>query len=57
MDIAQLVTVLTQLGLAGAAWRLATKIDKRQIEHEKVDQEFQMEIRAQIATMPCIVGK
>ncbi len=45
MDLAQLVTVLTQLGLAGAAWRLANKIDKRQADHETSDAQFQAEVK------------
>lgn len=45
MDVAQLVAVLTQLGLAAAAWRLANKIDKRQTAHEVVDAEFQRAVR------------
>lgn len=45
MDIAQLVTVLTQLGVAAAAWRLASKIDRRQEAHEKADLQFQNEVR------------
>ena len=50
MDIAQLITVLTQLGLAGAAWRLANKIDKRQAEHEKQDAVFQAGVTSTFAS-------
>ncbi len=49
MDYAQLIAVLTQLGLAGAAWRLANKIDKRQEAHEKNDLAFQVETRGTLA--------
>ncbi len=48
MDIAQLVTVLTQLGLAGAAWRLATKIDKRLEAHESMDVKFHNDVRERL---------
>lgn len=34
MDIAALVTVLTQLSLAGAAWRLANALKARVDDHE-----------------------
>ncbi len=34
MDLAALITVLTQLGLAGAAWRLATALKGRVDNHE-----------------------
>lgn len=34
MDIATLVTVLTQLGMATAAWRLATALRVRVENHE-----------------------
>ncbi len=34
MDIATLVTVLTQLGMAGAAWRLANALKLRVDDHE-----------------------
>jgi hypothetical protein len=34
MDVAQLVTVLTQLGLATAAWRLASALKVRVDNHE-----------------------
>ncbi len=45
MDIATLITVLTQLGLAAAAWNLATKIDKRQVDHERTDHSFQSDVK------------
>ncbi len=48
MDIAQLITVLTQLGVAAAAWRLANKIDKRQEAHEKVDTQFHADVKAHL---------
>lgn len=35
MDIAALVTVLIQLGVATAAYRLASKLTARVMEHEK----------------------
>jgi len=35
MDIATLVTVLTQLGMAAAAWRLANQLRFRVEDHEK----------------------
>lgn len=34
MDIAQLVTVLSQLGLAAAAWRLANALKVKVNDHE-----------------------
>lgn len=34
MDVAQLVTVLSQLGLAAAAWRLANALKIRVADHE-----------------------
>ncbi len=49
MDIAQLAAVLTQLGLAAAAWRLANKIDKRQEAHEKQDVQFQADVKLLLA--------
>lgn len=48
MNLAQLVTVLTQLGWAGAAWRLASKIDKRQAEHEVTDRKFQEDVKTRL---------
>ncbi len=45
MDIAQLVTVLTQLGVAAAAWRLASKIEKRLVTHEALDTAFHLETK------------
>jgi hypothetical protein len=35
MDIASLVTVLTQLGMAAAAWRLANALKVKVDDHEK----------------------
>lgn len=35
MDIAQLVTILSQLSLAAAAYRLATQLKSRVDDHEK----------------------
>jgi hypothetical protein len=34
MDLAALITVLTQLGLAAAAWRLANTLKGRVEDHE-----------------------
>ena len=45
MDLVVLLQVITQIGLGAAAWRLATKIDKRQVEHERTDLQFQKEVR------------
>ena len=49
MDVAQLITVLTQLGLAGAAWRLATRIDARLKVHEDLDLKFHTDTAAHLA--------
>lgn len=35
MDVATLVTVLTQLGLAASAWRLANALKTKVDDHEK----------------------
>jgi hypothetical protein len=35
MDIATLVTVLTQLGMAAAAWRLANALKVKVDDHEE----------------------
>ena len=40
-----LLAALTQAGFGMAAWRLATKIDKRQTEHETTDNKFQADVR------------
>lgn len=34
MDVATLITVLAQLGLAGAAWRLASELKATVSDHE-----------------------
>jgi hypothetical protein len=34
VDVAAIVTVVAQLGLAGAAWRLATALKLRVDDHE-----------------------
>ena len=39
------LAALTQAGFGLAAWRLATKIDKRQEAHEKTDHNFQVAVR------------
>lgn len=40
-----LLAALTQAGFGLAAWRLATKIDKRQEAHEVTDSKFQVAVR------------
>ncbi len=48
MDIAQFVTVVTQLGFAAAAWRLATTIDQRLKVHEALDLKFHTDTQAHL---------
>lgn len=45
MDALVFLQVVTQIGLGAAAWRLATKIDKRQVAHQEEDEAFQREVR------------
>ncbi len=40
-----LLAAVTQIGFGAAAWRLATRIDKRQSTHEEVDAAFNKEVR------------
>ena len=52
MDWVAIATILSQTGFALAAYRLASKIDKRLETHEKDDKKFhdQVRIRLQIPT-------
>lgn len=43
-----LITSISQLGLAAAAFRLGSKVDKRQADHEEVDKQFHSEVRAKL---------
>lgn len=46
--IYEFIKTFSDVGLALAAWRLATKIDKRFTEHEKEDRKFHKEVRSHL---------
>lgn len=51
--MALLLAALSQIGMGASALRLCKKIDKRQEEHEKVDNQFQVDVKAHLG-MPMV---